>query len=720
MILTALLTGVALLSVGAQPGGSASVGEPGVRAEPGALPRPASSADATQITFSEEMNSVALTGPWEFFPGEFIMSAAVGDEPSGIAAPLANTAPRAHEAPHPTAAPQTITFPYDPPEPFGHGSFRLRIEITDEIRRAYYLQIPEIPSAWNVWVNGRYRGSAGTIGTSRETTTPQYLIEYYELSAGSDDVEIVIEYANYHSHQASILRPPELSTRQGFQTRFFMQNFFPLVINGIFLFLFVYHAVLFLMDRRNTDHLFFALFVVALMTRQILIGQEVSSAALYVIPWRWKYAIWYAMIPIQLLAFDSYIRSVFPQEASARASRILGGFTAAYVLVCLIAPSTVFTNTLPVAQGAAVIFGVYVHVVIVRAILHRRERAWMLVASSLVLFGSVINDILYSAGYLQTGRVLNFGALVFVLLQANMLSSRYSLNVRRVLQLTKRLTAINQIYNRFVPAELPRTLGHDSSSQIEPGDFSTTIMCTMILDVRDFTAISETMAPEENFAFINRFLERTAPIIRDCNGFITGFAGDQIRALFDEASDGVEASIKIQRSLTALNRRLERDGIQTISVGIGLAYGEVLVGAVGTHERLQLTTISDAASRAVRLEEFTRATDSLILCDRATIAHCSEATRLSARFLGSAHLGGEQETEVFELIYRFMDTRHIAKLETRHLFERAIHYLHSDAAERAETNLRIVIEENPADIVTRYYLARVYDEAVTLDGLHDA
>ena len=59
-------------------------------------------------------------------------------------------------------------------------------------------------------------------------------------------------------------------------------------------------------------------------------------------------------------------------------------------------------------------------------------------------------------------------------------------------------------------------------------------MTILFSDIRNFTTLSEQMTPDENFAFINAYLERMGPVIRDHNGFIDKYIGDAIMALFEQ------------------------------------------------------------------------------------------------------------------------------------------------------------------------------------------
>ena len=94
-------------------------------------------------------------------------------------------------------------------------------------------------------------------------------------------------------------------------------------------------------------------------------------------------------------------------------------------------------------------------------------------------------------------------------------------------------------------------------------------MSVLFSDIRDFTAIAEGNSPENNFKFINDYLKRMGPVIRDHNGFIDKYIGDGILALFEHADDAVRAGLAMIAELENFNR--ERS--EPVEIGIGIHTG---------------------------------------------------------------------------------------------------------------------------------------------------
>jgi len=102
----------------------------------------------------------------------------------------------------------------------------------------------------------------------------------------------------------------------------------------------------------------------------------------------------------------------------------------------------------------------------------------------------------------------------------------------RVKERTTELAHLNNVYERFVPREFLSLLNKQSILEIRLGDQINREMTVMFADIRGWTTLSEGMSPQENFSFINAYLRRVSPVIKEHNGFIDQYYGDGVMALF--------------------------------------------------------------------------------------------------------------------------------------------------------------------------------------------
>jgi class 3 adenylate cyclase len=168
----------------------------------------------------------------------------------------------------------------------------------------------------------------------------------------------------------------------------------------------------------------------------------------------------------------------------------------------------------------------------------------------------------------------------------------------------------------------------------------------LFTDLRDFTALSEQLAPEDLLAALNDHYEAIVPVVHKHGGTVNKFIGDAIMATFgaplphsDHAARALAAAREMLRAMDDLNARRERLGRPLLRMGVGIATGPVVVGSLGAEERVEYAVIGDTVNTASRLEG---------LCKQyATGLVVSEATRdaidggVPLRLLGETHVKGK-------------------------------------------------------------------------------
>ena len=142
----------------------------------------------------------------------------------------------------------------------------------------------------------------------------------------------------------------------------------------------------------------------------------------------------------------------------------------------------------------------------------------------------------------------------------------------------------------------------------------------MFSDIRSFTSLSESMTPEENFKFVNSYLSKMGPLVREHNGYIDKYIGDAIMALFERSpEDAVRTSIKMLKTLREYNEGRNRAGYELIQIGVGVNTGKMMLGTLGESDRMEGSVISDAVNLAARLEGLTKLYKTPLLLSEETL-----------------------------------------------------------------------------------------------------
>jgi len=271
-----------------------------------------------------------------------------------------------------------------------------------------------------------------------------------------------------------------------------------------------------------------------------------------------------------------------------------------------------------------------------------------------------------------------------------------------------RLAKINAAYGRFVPHDFLHFLGQESIVDVKLGNHIKKEMTVLFSDIRDFTSLSEEMSPEETFHFINSYLSRVSPIIRDRNGFIDKYIGDAIMALFpNSADDAVSGAIAMQDQVKLFNEHRQETGQIPIQIGIGLHTGSLMLGTIGEAERMESTVISDAVNLASRLEGLTKQYGSAILISEDTLNQLENREMYQYRFLDRVQVKGKKvSVAVFEIYNSEPHDCIELKSKTLAQFEMAIACYTEGNFEQSQTLFQQIITLNPSDRAALLYLQR--------------
>jgi class 3 adenylate cyclase len=212
------------------------------------------------------------------------------------------------------------------------------------------------------------------------------------------------------------------------------------------------------------------------------------------------------------------------------------------------------------------------------------------------------------------------------------------------------LKRTNLSIERFVPRAFLEMIGKPSIVEVELGDNIRKEMTILFSDIRSFTTLSEAMTPDDNFAFINRYLECMGPVIRAHNGFIDKYIGDAIMALFESADDAVRASLAMVETLDGYNARRRAAGRAPIAIGVGINTGSLMLGTIGESHRMDGTVISDAVNLASRVESLTKTYRLGILISQYTRDRLASPGKFDIREVDTVTVKGKtQPVSIFQV-----------------------------------------------------------------------
>ncbi|MBI3182862.1 MAG: response regulator [Myxococcales bacterium] len=189
------------------------------------------------------------------------------------------------------------------------------------------------------------------------------------------------------------------------------------------------------------------------------------------------------------------------------------------------------------------------------------------------------------------------------------LAARIDSLIRR----TKEITRVRELFARYTSDAVVEEILKSGGVVLNGEKREVT---AIFADIRDFTALSESMPPEQVVALLNSVLGRMADAVLTCGGTLDKFLGDGLMAVFgapvgreDDALRALQAARMMMESVQLLNREAKEEFLRgarkeapaELELGIGINTGLVVAGNLGSARRAEYTCIGDCVNVAARL-----------------------------------------------------------------------------------------------------------------------
>ena len=412
--------------------------------------------DLSQVQLENDV--VSLDGQWEFFWNQLLSPSEVetGDLTDYIQIPSSWNKQMRDEK-H---------------SGYGYATYRLQFISIENIRLA--LKLPRIFTAYELWVNGDLISTAGKVGETRETMTPQYLpqVALFESHQGTN--EILIKVSNSYHRSGGILESIKLGSEKQILRLRYESLARDLILFGSLMSIGAYHLALFFFRKKNASSLYFGFFCLLVGIRTLLGGERFFT---YLFPdFSWEIAhklqtlTFYIGVPLILMFF----MSVYPKYFHAGIIKIAQIMGAAFGLLVFLTPARIFTSFNPIYQIWTMFTILYVLVVLIKLSTYKEKGSWLITLGALAILFSSANDIIFLSiwmnddgpaflkALIRTGNLSSVGQFIFAFTNSLLLAKSFSDSLEQEEVLSAKLTEINSNLDGLV---LQRTMELEKSNE---------------------------------------------------------------------------------------------------------------------------------------------------------------------------------------------------------------------------------------------------------------
>lgn len=521
-------------------------------------------------------------------------------------------------------------------EPFdsgaGSGSYRLLVKGLDPNKTYGFNVFDLFANSFSIYVNGKELITVGSPAEDYTKTIPDISMDLvYFKPDQNGEANFVLHISNLIHRNGGAWSAIKFAEQDYIETSYRTQLNYSFLCLGVLLTIVLYQLFLSFTKKKDFGNLYLALFAVVILIRLIVTPVSLIEYFFPDISYNLSLKLEYVALIFGpmffLLYLDKNLTINFHKkiiDSITIIGLILGG-------LLFISNSYYANRFVPIIQSYTVITCIYIFFMVILSFIRKPTlETGLIVFAVIFTISAAIHDIAAINNiyiFFSSTSFISYAFITFVFIQTLIVARQQEKSNKAVIRLSESLSNANKSYSRFVPKEILTLLNKNSLKDISVGDWTSKKVTLLCFDIKHFTSWAENTEPKIIFNTLNRILKEISPIVREHEGFIEKYLGDGIIAIFPEKGYlAFDCALKIQEKLKELRQDSQKNNLIEISGGIGIHYGKIVLGTVGTTERLRQITVSKEIEKVIKLETLTRVVDIDIITSRSAFEQWVKST----------------------------------------------------------------------------------------------
>lgn len=310
----------------------------------------------------------------------------------------------------------------------GYSTYRLLVHSQEKIPDLA-IKVDAIFSAYKLWIGDKQVLSCGLVGDSKAGTKAgmESLIGFYQFpEGGGNDISITIQAANFIGGNGGIIRSIYIGTPkqiQNFRERKLMKENFQTAIT---LYMGLFFILLFVIGRKEAYSLYLGFLCIMVALRGLFLGELAIYTVFSGHDPQIFYKISFVILCLSLLAFVMYFYRVFPYELDPLLIRVILLCGMAFNIPAIIFPYSVLYKLVFAFEIFALLTFIVLAAAAVRVVKKRLTGYAVMVAGSLIVFLSSVNDVLSDFHIFNGWLTITNGIFIFLILLTLLLAKRFA------------------------------------------------------------------------------------------------------------------------------------------------------------------------------------------------------------------------------------------------------------------------------------------------------
>ncbi|MDH7554947.1 MAG: SpoIIE family protein phosphatase [Spirochaetota bacterium] len=397
--------------------------------------------------WDESSNQViSLDGDWEFYWNQLI-------EPSQFTKDLQ---PFTYIE-VPKAWNKQGNFRYSFPA-FGYATYRLHIYHDPKyVGQIKTLIMPYVHTAYTLWVNGKIISQNGKVGTSKSSMIPFQLPVITQFVINSTVTEVVLHISNFQQRTGGILRSIKYGNYDIINKQYELDLFITLFVTAALFIILLYHIGLFVVNKGYKPNLYFAFFCAIIGFRLLLTDEKLFVKAVPSLPWDIYLRMEYSTLLFAVISFSHFIDGLYPKMFNKIILRAIDIYFSLFFIFELVVPISYASYALVYIQIGLIVVSLYILFIMIRATQAETKNSFIYISGTIILFFTLVNDILYTQQLINSIYLFEIGLLIFVFTQS-LAALEESIKIQnRLIAINSELEIAWRIQKTILPEAVPST-----------------------------------------------------------------------------------------------------------------------------------------------------------------------------------------------------------------------------------------------------------------------
>lgn len=333
---------------------------------------------------------------------------------------------------------------------YGFATYRKIIKIENLQHQIYGIRTEKAYTAYQIWINGKLTGKNGTVAKTRDKMLPAQFSEDILFTPETGTVEIIIQVSNFFHNTGGLRGKIYYGKYQDIIHFRLLDVGKKLISLGIILIISIYNLGIFFFRKKENHTLYFSIYCLIIAFRQLCSDNYLFSYIYPAINWEFLMKCNYLTVFTSTAVFIFFIHSLYNYKYNKPIITFYIIISTIYTIITIIFPVRIYSSLIVYYHILLILGCLYVIYILSISAMHKKEGAIMILIGCIALFMTLINDILSVNNIIYTPLIYPYGMFFFILIQAIVLSRKFSNAYFQVERLSNKLERYSNVLENEV------------------------------------------------------------------------------------------------------------------------------------------------------------------------------------------------------------------------------------------------------------------------------